>query len=728
MIKIIRVAILIILAGLPLSRVSAKKITLDDITRYGSIIKKPSLRGFIWSGNGARILVGGTTVPGSAVLEVNLVTNDTLVFLDSALFDLGNGKNVFTKAIVSNARFSNDRNRLLFYTNRKAGWRRSFEAEYYVTDLTSGKTFSVSNQNSGLRNVKFSPNGKLIAYVRDDNDIYVFNTDTKKEKRITRDGTDQILNGHLGWVYEEEFAMYDGYRWSPDSKYIAYFQEDQSDVPLFHMLDATNGYPKVKSFKYPRAGEPNPTVRIGVIPARGGRTRWMKTEIPEDHYIPFVEWRSRSELIIMRMDRLQKNLVFLSANPKTGRVTEGISESDPAGWVDLKDDYHFLNNRKMLWLSERTGFCHLTISSFDGLVHKNITSGNWEVLSIEHVDEDIGKIWFMANRESVESSQLYSVNFDGTDLKLLTPDPGSHRIDFSDDGSTFIDNWSSFSNPGQIDLYDSDGNLLRTIGKTDLAEAEAYNLSIPQMISFPSSDSTVMLDGVLTYPVDFEVGEKYPLIVVGYGMPGSQIVRNSWSSTLTQYFAQEGYFVFSMDSRGMSGRGEVFKNLAYGNMARYLAPDQAAGARHLINQGIVDENRIGAWGWSGGGYFTALMLTLNSDIWKAGVAVAPVTDFRFYDTIYTERYMGLPSTNNAGYDSTSVMTWIDRMQGHLLLMHGEMDDNVHVQNSTTLFDRGVEIGKDIDMYIYPGRNHGIHGRGSTQHLYRNLVNYFMNNL
>jgi len=428
------------------------------------------------------------------------------------------------------------------------------------------------------------------------------------------------------------------------------------------------------------------------------------------------------------MNRLQKNLEFLSVDPKTGKSISGLTETDNAGWVDLLPPYYFLKDGKLLWVSERTGFYHVTISNLDGTENRSLTKGNWEVMELIHFDEEIGKIWFYANKTSAIDKQLFSVNLDGSDFKLLTPEAGTHKVSFSIDGQYFVDTYSNASNPRTVELRRSNGDLVSVLGETDLAQLEKYKWSTKQFITFPAADSSVMLDGALIFPVDYEEGKQYPVIVHGYGMPGSQNVNNSWSSTFHQFLAQEGYFVFKMDSRGMSGRGESFKNLSYGNMARFLGPDQAAGVKHLASIGLIDENRVGAWGWSGGGYFTGLMLTMNADIFNVGVAVAPVMDFRYYDTIYTERSMGLPKVNVSGYDSTSVLSWMENFKGHLLVIHATLDDNVHSQNTTVLFERAVKLGKHIDIQLYPGRNHGIRGNGSTKHLYESMFNYFRQNL
>ena len=329
---------------------------------------------------------------------------------------------------------------------------------------------------------------------------------------------------------------------------------------------------------------------------------------------------------------------------------------------------------------------------------------------------------------SVTESQLYSVSFDGTVLKQLTTEKGNHSIQFSPSGKYFVDSYSSVSQPTKIVLKKRDGTVVRIIEETEKNQFDNYDWSIPLFVTFKTHDGATLLDGIITLPVGYTKGKKYPMMVYGYGMPGTQIVRNSWGGLWNQFLAQEGFIVFSMDARGMSGRGEAFKNLSYGDMSRYLAKDHVAGIDYMVREWGADPDRVGAWGWSGGGYFTGLMLTKNGSHFKAGVSVAPVMDFRLYDTIYTERSMGLPQENEAGYDSTSVFSYVDNLQGHLLVIHATGDDNVHSQNTTQLVEKFVNAKKPLEVFYYPNRDHGIRGGNSRIHLYNKMFNYLREHL
>ena len=711
-----------------------KRLSFDDV-QGKSPFKYTSLNILTWVPNENKYISRKKNI----LLEIDIMNSDTSIFLTEKDFSLKN------KAIIVNKRkteettwsenfvpktfwFDKKGEKILFINNKEKIWRRSFYASYYVMDLKTKKIQSVSKNNEKLRNAKFSPDGKHVSYVREDNNIYIYDLIRFKEKRITSNGSKTILNGHLGWVYEEEFGSYDGYRWSPDSKHIAYWEENQSKVPIFSMFDEISLYPKIKEIHYPKAGEANPTMSIFVANIKKGNRKKMDIGDNYDTYYPWIKWMDNKLLKVMKMNRLQNRWDFLNIDIKNGKSKSGLSESDPNGWVELHRNYNFLNDGRIVWKSERSGWHHIYIHSDDGKLINQVTDGNWEVKQILKIDEANQKIYFTANKESVFETRFYSVKFDGSELNLLTNESGSHSVKILPQGNAFIDSYSSLTSPSKHVLKDMDGNIIKIINETDKSQFEVYDWSYPEIIHFMSSDGTTKLDGIITYPPDYKKNKKYPVIVYGYGMPGTQIVNNRWGSTWNQYLAQQGYVVFSMDARGMSGRGEFFKNLSYGDMSKYLAKDTATGVEYLINKGIVDPKRVGAWGWSGGGYFTGLMLTKNAHLFDVGVSVAPVMDFRLYDSIYTERSMGLPQDNKDGYDSTSVLTYVDRFKGKLLVIHGTGDDNVHSQNTTWLVEEFIKHDKQLDVFYYPNRPHGMSGGNARKNLYRKMIDYFSINL
>jgi dipeptidyl-peptidase-4 len=494
------------------------------------------------------------------------------------------------------------------------------------------------------------------------------------------------------------------------------------------MFDEMELYPTTEKIRYPKAGQPNPSMEIFVVDVKKGRRKSMNIGDVKDTYYPWMEWTADKKLTIMRMNRLQKHWEFLTVATKSGKSISGLSESDEAGWVELHRNYKFLNNGNILWISERSGWHHLYIHTAAGELVQQITDGEWEVKRIIHLDEENETVYFTGNKASVFETRFYSIQFDGTNLKLLTKEKGSHSVKVLPTGNAFIDSYSSIQTPTKHILKNMDGNVLMVLDETDKSQFEVYDWSYPEIIHFNTADGSTTLDGILTYPPDYIKGKRYPVIVHGYGMPGTQIVNNRWSGLWNQYLVQQGFIIFSMDARGMSGRGEAFKNLSYGDMAQYLAKDTAAGVRYLVEQGIADPNRIGAWGWSGGGYFTGLMLTKNAHLFDVGVSVAPVMDFRLYDSIYTERSMGLPQDNGAGYDSTSVLSYVDRFNGKLLVIHGTGDDNVHSQNTTWLVEEFVKHDKQLDIFYYPNRPHGMSGGNARKNLYKKMITYFKDNL
>ena len=686
---------------------------------YDLEIDYPRLGDYKWQPGKDRLILRGTGVNRKSFYIVDLSLGDTTVYLDSAVFNHGGSYVPIVKWS-----FSKDGGLMLIQSQRDRIWRHSNTGTYYLLDLEKRSLTKVSDQNDRLRNVKISPDNRWVSYVRTDNNLYAFNIKRKREKKLTRTGSETILNGHYGWVYEEELSGFDGYRWSPDSKHIAYVEEDQSEVGRFSLVDELQLYPKVEEVFYPKAGSTNPRIRVAVVNVQGGGKKFIKIDSKADVYYPWFEWYDNEKLWIMRLERLQKQWQMIYADIISSKTMSGIREADRGGWVELHETSQILSNGLFAHISERDGYQHIYLERPNGRFTVPVTSGQWEVKQIVHVDEKNEIIYFTSNKRSVLENHLYSVRFDGTSMKILTPEPGFHRITMSPSGNSFIDSYSSIDQPPVIVYRKNDGTLVRKLGDTDLSSFDLNNISKPAIVRFLADDSETVLNGIVTLPQDYEKGKKYPLLVYGYGMPGTQIVWNRWQAGFQQFLAKEGYIVFSMDSRGMSGRGRDFKNLSYGDMANYLAKDQATGVRWLIDKGYVDKDKIGAWGWSGGGYFTCLMLTKNADLFSVGVAVAPVTDFRLYDTAYTERYLGLPQDNQSGYDSTSTITYVDRLRGKLMLMHGTHDDNVHAQNTTKFVEACIRADKPIDVMYYPSRNHGIYGHNATKHVYKKLFEYF----
>ena len=680
-------------------------------------------------------------------------------------------------------RFSKDQSHLLLKTNSIKIWRHSSYGTYHVYDIANNTIVPVSANPDSLRNVKISPDNKYVSYVRNNNNLYLFSLEDSEEIQLTTDGSETLLNGHFGWVYEEEFGSYDAYRWSPSGNYLLFWQEDQSMVEKFPLIDQMSKYPTVKYIYYPKAGQTNPTVKLGLIdlsllheepeveeeleeepeveeeleeePEAEEKDHnhhyisWVN--LPEDtYYIPNAIWhKNKDDLYITTLNRKQNDLKFFRYNLIENESTLVLNDKNET-WVDAYDFFgspglfniDVLNSDEIIWISERDGFKHIYRSRPDGQFINQITRGKWEVNGINAIDEENQIIYFSGKKESEIENHIYSVRFNGSKLKRLTSERGSHSANFSPTNNFFIDSYSSFTIPYKTVLRNSNGNSKRMLAETDRAQFDEYGFTYPRIINLFTDDGA-RLNAMITLPHNFNSMEQYPVILYNYGGPGSQMVSNRWGAgnhTLHQYFAQRGFIIFSFDNRGTGGRGKAFKDMAYGDYGKYMVKDHIDAAKYLQSLPYVDGDSIGVWGWSGGGYLTNMCMTLASDYFKAGVSIAPNVDPLLYDTIWTERYMGLVEENPEGYKNASVLTHVDKAQGYLLQIHGTADDNVHHQHSIHLAKAYAEHGKEMEMFLYPNGDHGMSnnnfltseykadGWKNRKHLYQKMVSFFMEHL
>jgi len=702
----------------------SKKLTIEDIfldeklahNGIDNICWYDSEDGFIYTYEDSTI---------NDIYQFDIISLESSVFYSIDNFVFGGAQ-----LEIDQFSINSDRSYLLIRSATERIWRHSREGTYYLVEIESQVITPLSDSNTNLRNAKFSPTGKLVAYARDNN-LFVYDIGKGVERKLTKDGSDNIINGQFGWVYEEEFGSADGYRWSPDGKKIAFWRVDQSMLDRFSLIDELLPYPKIQEIAYPKAGGVNPAVKIGVVNIKNGRTRWLDIASDVEFYIPRIEWTKQpDQLAIMRLNRPQNKLELLFGNVIKGNCELIITETDPC-WVDITDDWRFLADGSFIWTSERTGYRHAFHFSKAGELINQITTGDWEVNAIEALDEKSGTLYFSGCTDSVLGEYLYSVQLDGTKLEKLTSAHGYHSFDNPKSGKFFIDTYSSNNKPESELLIDSRGQQLFTLIQSEPEWWSDYEFTVPELITINTSDNNTELNARITLPKKFDPSQKYPVIIFGYGGPGSQVVTNKWGGRgylWRQYLNQEGYICFSIDNRGTGGRGKAFKNLAYGDLGKWLLFDQIEGVKYLHTLPYIAKNRIGIWGWSGGGFMTALCLTAGSEYFQVGVAVAPVTDFRLYDTIWTERYMGLPQENIAGYENASVFNYIDNFSGKLLLLHGTGDDNVHPQNTLKLADSFVKHGKLVDMYLYANQNHSIKGGKSLYNVYSRMARYFQENL
>ncbi len=676
-----------------------------------------------------QILQMESNIEPLSILKYNLATGETTEFISGDNF-VYNGKILR----VYDFTYQEDSKKILLKTDQLKIWRHSTSAVYYLYNMIDNSVMPVADGDR-LRNVKFSPDGRSIAYVNNDNNLYVFVIDKNKEIRLTKDGAFNIINGHFGWVYEEEFSSYDAYRWSPDSKFIAFVREDQTYVKQFPLMNQLLTYPEIQWIHYPKVGEKNPVLSIGIANVNTRRTKWLDLSTSEEMYYPRIKWLTNQqttsgnqELVVTKINRHQNRLELLRYDVKKGKGKVFWKDESEA-WVNLTDDLFFLKDGSFITLSERSGYQHIYHYDKNGMLINAVTNGDWEVSGITAFDEKNEILYLNGKKDSVIESNLYSVKLDGSDFKLLSDNLGSHRARFSPSNSYYIDSYSTANSPIAITLHNSDGSKVRDLAITNTEQFEEYGFQETKFIQIPTSDDSTLLNAKITLPRDFDPNNKYPVIVYGYSGPGSQTVLNRQGRGLwDRYMNQEGYITFSIDPRGTGGRGTEFKYLSYKDIGKWVVTDQLEGAKYLNSLPYVDGDRIGIWGWSGGGYMTAMCMTKGAPHFKVGVAVAPVTDFRLYDTIWTERYMGLLPENEAGYDNASVLRYVDKLQGKLLLVHGTGDDNVHPQNSIQLMDEFVKFNKQADIITYANRNHRIRGGNTTFHLWTKITNYFMENL
>ena len=679
--------------------------------------------------------------------EYNLASNDTL--------------KAFTvdKSIISNFSysFSPDQTKLLLKKNSKKLWRHSSYGSYYVYDIASESLTPITSDPDSLRNVKFSPDSNKLAFVRNDNNLYLFDLIDNKEEQLTFDGSEDILNGHFGWVYEEEFGTYDSYKWSPNSEYIAFIREDQTYVKEYALVDYEAQYPVVKYIRYPKTGEDNPIVSISILDLE--KKEYRSVHLPDTaYYIPDIIWQANSSnLYFATLNRKQNDWNLYKYDFDTNRGNLILNDSNDS-WIDrdpfivpgeigtwtTKGGFSFaiLEDGEILWISEKDGFSHIYRNRQDGRPINQVTRGSWEVNNISAIDTRNEIIYFSAKKETETENHLYSIKFNGSRLKRLTKEQGSHSSSFSPTLNYFINSYSSFTIPPKTFLREDSGKIVRVLAETDKSQFDTYGLTYPQLINIFTDDGT-RLNALITYPHNFDPMKQYPVILYNYGGPGSQLVLNRWGSgshIFHQFFASRDFIIFSFDNRGTGGRGKAFKDLAYGDYGKYLIKDHIAAAKYLQGLTYVDAENIGIWGWSGGGYLTNMCMTLASDYYKAGISIAPNVEPLLYDTIWTERYMGLVEENPEGYKNASVLTHVDKAKGHLLQIHGNADDNVHHQHSIKLAKAYAEHGKDMEMFIYSNANHGMYnnnflsednpadGWKNRYHLYKKMTDFFMEHL
>ena len=595
--------------------------------------------------------------------------------------------------------------------------------DLFLWDSASGKIDQLTATSAPEHDPKLSPDGLRVSFRRGF-DLYVLDIATKKETRLTFDGSETRLNAMLDWVYPEELDLGTAHWWSPNSKQIAYMQFDVSREHVYGHIDHLPVEAVAEPERYPKAGTPNADVRIGVVNASGGETLWLDLGEPRIYLYPRVDWTPDSKSVaVHRLNRVQDHLDVLYADAKSGAAHTVISTSDPA-WINVKDDFRILSSGAILMGKEIDGFRHLSLQTADGKSVSRLGKGNWEVTGLACVDETKRRVWYESSEASPLERHLYSIGFDGSGKRQLTRGVGSHTISMSPACDLFIDTYSSLENPPVTSLYDGEGKQVRVLKEANRELLDKYEILKSEIHTFKGSDGTEFY-ARLVKPVNFDVSRKYPVIVQVYGGPGAQSIVNRWAGgiSLEQVLAHKGFIIWQMDNRGATGRGHAFETPVYRRLGKVEVEDQKQGVKYLLGLGFADPNRIGIMGWSYGGYMTLQCLLGAPEIFKAGAAGAPVTNWLNYDTIYTERYLGLPAENPDGYQDSSPVNFASALQGRLLLIHNIEDDNVLFANSLQMQNALQEAGKNYELLIYPQKSHGVTGKARA-HLNAQYVRFF----
>jgi len=597
-------------------------------------------------------------------------------------------------------------------------------------DLKSQAARVLVSGEKDLSDVKISPDGRYVSFVREHN-VWLVGTADGKEKALTTGGTEEVRKGELDWVYPEELELFTGNWWAPDSSAIAYLEMDERKVTQFSLLDFESYSGEAELERYPVPGGTNPVVRVLVAPVGRGKERTLDLGAETDMYIPRVSWLPDSKrLAIQRLNRTQTVLDLLVSDAATGKSSTILTEKD-AYWINVNDDLFFLKDgQRFLWASERSGYRHLYLYDFSGKEPLQLTKGEWEVSQVERVGEASGTVYFTAKEKSPLERHLYRVGLDGSGFARITKEDGTHRVNFAPNAAMYLDTYSNAGTPPRQDVYRADGTKLATVNENKVAELAQYHLSPMEFFAIKAHDG-MMLNCSMIKPPNFDPAKKYPVIVYTYGGPHAQVVENAWMGNgflWHEMMAQKGYIIFSLDNRGSGGRGHVFEEPIHYRFGAQELSDQRDGAEWLKSQPYVDGERIGIHGWSYGGHMTLHAMFEVPQIFKVGFAGGPVTDWHFYDTIYTERYIGQLPQHEESYLESSPIKNAEKLKGKLLIAHGTGDDNVHYSNTLALVDELIKAGKYVEVMPFPGRGHGVSDLPAQRVLWNRVTKFFLDNL
>lgn len=699
------------------------QITLEDIFKNG----KYNAEGVY----GIRSLNDGehyTVLEDGKVEKYSYETGDpveTIVGLNDLIFEGDSLK-------IDEYEFNASETKLLLATNEEKLYRHSARYHYYAFDRTDKELVELAN-GERVYHATFAPVGNQVAYVKENN-LYIEDLDTKKTIQCTTNGKkNHFINGMSDWVYEEEFAFTKAFEWSPDGRFVAFYEFNEKDVKEFSMTSYSQQlYPTEYRFKYPKAGEENAKVNIWVYDVE--RNSKVKVDIgdKQDIYIPRIKWTSdATTLSVQRLNRHQNNLELLFADAVTGKSRVVLKETSET-YIDITDNLTFLEDNEFIWSSEKDGYNHLYMYDAAGNEKVQLTAGEWDVTEFYGIDAKGKNFYYQSSEEGPTQRHVFAASLNGSFKRKLTPKKGQNNPQFSQTKEFFINNHSDANTPPFISLITSKGKEVRVL-KDNLKLAHTLrDVDVPkkEFFSFTPAHGT-SLNGWMIKPNDFDESKKYPVLVSIYGGPGSNTVNDSWGSKTLMWemmLAQQGYIVLSVDNRGTGNRGRDFKHSTYQQLGKLEVEDYIETAKYLGSLGYINAARIGMYGWSYGGYMSSLALTKGADYYSMAIAVAPVTNWRFYDSIYTERYMRTPQENASGYDDNSPINHVEKMKGAYLLVHGTGDDNVHFQNSVEMTEALIRANKQFDFYMYPDRNHGIYGKNARLHLFTKMTDFIKKNL
>ena len=632
---------------------------------------------------------------------------------------------------IESYQLSPNESMVLIANDTKPIYRYSTTQTNYLVNLKPEKISALAIEGLQMH-ATFSPDGSQVAFVRNRN-LFCVNVQTLAQTQLTYDTKPNFINGSSDWVYEEEFEVVRAFEWSPDGTHIAYYKFDEAAVPQYQMpIYAANLYPEPETFKYPKAGEPNAIVALYVCNIKNKKSTKIDVGSTKDQYIPRIGFTNNNGTMwFQRMNRLQNKLELLFASTTTGKSTLMLTDQSQT-WIDVSNDLVFMKNGNFVWSSEKSGFKHFYLYNAAAQQLNAITAGNWEVTDFYGIDQKKERLYYASTEASSIEKQVYSIGLDGNTKQKLSREIGTNAAQFSKDYSFFINIHHAAGQPNTVTVNDAKGTTMRTIenNQTTKDNIKAYNFVDVELTQMPADDGSP-LNAWIMKPKNFDETKKYPVLMYVYGGPGSQTTANAWGGgnyVWFQYLVQQGYIVASVDNRGTGFRGTAFKQCTYKQLGNLETQDQIAAAKYLTSQPYIDGARIGIFGWSYGGYMSSLCITKGAETFKTAVAVAPVINWRWYDSIYTERYMQTPEQNADGYDKNSPINFVELLKGNYLLIHGTADDNVHFQNSAMMVKKMVEQNKTFDFEMYPDKNHGIYGGKTRLQLFTKITNYLVTNL